>query len=594
MSPAKGRLGQQQRDNARSRHGVTASLLLLLLSCLTSFLLGIHVGVNHVSSSLWEKAEVIPLQLPSLCKPCRKCNGLKNDGEVVAMKEDGSSFPPPTLQRVVYDYATVPRDNFFHEFDVGVPKDGTTQGAEDVLILYNSNRSLPTTTYRHHGKAGNNTHHLESALKATENCQSMKVVLVEPASVRRAGREAAQCLVVVPQWASPYIYKFMRLPEDHGDRHGKGRIDNALQLRYVSKTHEDNGRHHAAVPLLEKHTLPSLQVLSEYVQELPHAQARLRSLLHDVETTQPLIVMTCNKGQSELLVNFVCSATSRNLPLDRVIVFATEEYTHGLCRELGLPFCYYDPKLFLDIPQEAAEYFADDTFTKVMKAKVYCVHLILSLGYSVLFMDVDVIWYKNPLEYYQTTMEEGQWDLVFQNDGAKTLRYAPYSPNSGFYFVRHSPKTMFLFGELLKMGDTILLYHSHQHALSQLVNEHISWTGLRVKVHPTGFDNPFPGGFEFSRRHAYMKELLGNPDTHQDPYIFHMCWTESKEYKQKFLQQMGHWYIEKDFERGSCIGLECCQKEAEVICHFRDVPSAIPCKESPPLDEEDPGESFWD
>jgi Nucleotide-diphospho-sugar transferase len=257
------------------------------------------------------------------------------------------------------------------------------------------------------------------------------------------------------------------------------------------------------------------------------------------------------------------------------------------------PNCYHDPTLFRDIPEEAAEWFADDIFTEVMKAKVYCVHLILTLGYSVLFSDVDVIWYKNPLEYYRTTMMEGQWDMVFQNDGARTLRYAPYSPNSGFYFVQHNPKTVFLFGELLKMGDTISLYHSHQHALSQLLNEHISWTGLRVKVHPTGFDNPFPGGFEFNRRHGYMKDLLGNNETQQDPYIFHMCWTESKVYKKKFLQQIRHWYLRDGHESGSCNGLDCCIREPKVTCHFRDVPSVLPCKDSPPLDEEDPGDSFW-
>jgi Nucleotide-diphospho-sugar transferase len=492
----------------------------------------------------------------------------------------------------VYDYATTSREDFLEKFDLGVPKDATTEGAEDVLILYNSNRSLPNTLKLEGGKAiQNHNHYLESAVEATEHCQSVKVVLVDP--IQRSRKDVAQCLALVPQWSSPYIYKFMRLPDDQGDWHGKGRLDNNLPLRYVSRTHKSSGRHHATVPNLERHTLPSLRALSDYTQELPHAQQRLRSLLNNTDIHDPMIVMTVNKGQSELLVNFVCSATSRDLPLHRVILFATDQYTYSLCQDLRLQYCYHDPTLFGDIPQEAAEYFGDNTFMKVMKAKVYSVHLILTLGYSVLFMDVDVVWYKNPLDYYRTIMVNDQWDLVFQNDGAKTLQYAPYSPNSGFYFVRHSPKTMFLFGELLKMGDTISLYHSHQHALSQLLNEHISWTGLRVKVHNTGFDNPFPGGFEFSRRHLYMKELLGGAHTNQDPYIFHMCWTESKEYKIKFFQQMGLWYVIDGYKNGSCTGIGCCTKKPEVRCHFRDMPSKIPCNDSPPLDEEDPGKSFW-
>ncbi|KAG7359183.1 nucleotide-diphospho-sugar transferase [Nitzschia inconspicua] len=490
---------------------------------------------------------------PSSCKPCPKCPS-QDKGK------DRSSFPPSTLRRVVYDYATTPRDDFFQQFDIGVPKDATVQDAEDVLILYSSNRSLPTALKRN---KKTDSHHLESVLEATENCQSMKVVLVEPTSFKRASSEATQCLALVPQWASPYIYKFMRLPNDGGDFRGKRSIDDALPLRYVSRTHQENGVHRASVPSLQRHTLPSLKVLSEYVKELPHAQERLRSLLNNTDNRDPLIVMTCNKGQSELLVNFVCSASSRNLSMDRVIVFATDEHTYHLCQSLQLPYCYHDLTLFSDIPQEAAEYFGDDTFAKVMKAKVYCVHLILTLGYSVLFMDVD------------------------------DLRYAPFSPNSGFYFVRHTSKTMFLFGELLKMGDTISLYHSHQHALSQLVNEHVSWTGLRVKVLPTGYGNPFPGGFEFNRRYPYMKDLLGNADTKEDPYIFHMCWTESAEYKRPYFQQMGEWYVRDGYESGSCSGIGCCENEPKTICHFRDMPSAIPCVDSPPVDEDDPGDSFW-
>ena len=41
-------------------------------------------------------------------------------------------------------------------------------------------------------------------------------------------------------------------------------------------------------------------------------------------------------GQSELLMNFVCSATARNLDLSAVLVFATDEETKELAEGLGL------------------------------------------------------------------------------------------------------------------------------------------------------------------------------------------------------------------------------------------------------------------
>ena len=50
------------------------------------------------------------------------------------------------------------------------------------------------------------------------------------------------------------------------------------------------------------------------------------------------------------------------------------------------------------MPKEAAKEYADDTFRLMMFAKVYCVHIVSQLGYDFLFQDVDVIWYKNPLD----------------------------------------------------------------------------------------------------------------------------------------------------------------------------------------------------
>jgi hypothetical protein len=52
----------------------------------------------------------------------------------------------------------------------------------------------------------------------------------------------------------------------------------------------------------------------------------------------------------------------------------------------------------------------------MMLSKVYCVHLINAMGYDVLFQDVDVIWYQNPIEYFQLPIS-GNFDISFQ-DGA--------------------------------------------------------------------------------------------------------------------------------------------------------------------------------
>ena len=122
--------------------------------------------------------------------------------------------------------------------------------------------------------------------------------------------------------------------------------------------------------------------------------------------------------------------------------------------------------------------------------------------------DVDLVWYKNPLEFFHDKKNPlYSFDILFQDDGARSLRYAPYSgklhqiiilpslnaahslltlsfesANTGFYYVRNNDKTKFLFRSLLFLGDMVLSMTSHQQALAALLDEHSSLTGLRVKT----------------------------------------------------------------------------------------------------------------
>ena len=54
--------------------------------------------------------------------------------------------------------------------------------------------------------------------------------------------------------------------------------------------------------------------------------------------------MVSNFGQSELLVNFVCSARSRGLDISSVLVFATDLETKALAESLGLT-AFYDKRV---------------------------------------------------------------------------------------------------------------------------------------------------------------------------------------------------------------------------------------------------------
>jgi hypothetical protein len=46
--------------------------------------------------------------------------------------------------------------------------------------------------------------------------------------------------------------------------------------------------------------------------------------------------------------------------------------------------------------------------------------------------------------------------LTICSDGAHSTRYTPYSPNSGFYYVRHNDRTRYFFDVFMRMGDQII------------------------------------------------------------------------------------------------------------------------------------------
>jgi hypothetical protein len=71
-----------------------------------------------------------------------------------------------------------------------------------------------------------------------------------------------------------------------------------------------------------------------------------------------------------------------------------------------------------------------------------------------------------------------------QNDGARSQRYAPFSANTGFYYLRSTARARYLMHDLLHSYNMISTFKSHQHVLCQLLTEHYSKTGLSVHILP--------------------------------------------------------------------------------------------------------------
>lgn len=158
----------------------------------------------------------------------------------------------------------------------------------------------------------------------------------------------------------------------------------------------------------------------------------LDSLLVEVSSTDKTIILSVvGNNYKDMLMNWVCRL--RKLRVLNFIIGAvdTQLYEFGLLQVhivlksffctlffycinfvdvQGLPVFMTGPSLDLSFNDC---HFGTECFKKVTKLKSRMVLQVLKLGYRVLFSDVDVYWFKNPIEYL---MSFGPRTVVAQSD----------------------------------------------------------------------------------------------------------------------------------------------------------------------------------
>lgn len=395
---------------------------------------------------------------------------------------------PEGLAEMVVGFGTVDRDDFTDKFDVGYGIDKSTTKNNQVLILYGSETSLPHVI--RDGKEKSLFPTNMTAEKATEHCDYIKIIYTDPKLKTRKGRELPtnQCIAVVGQRSSYHVHKFLA-----------GKTDASATAKTKNKTKGKQEKHFfysAGRPQLllpsENDISMSDQALITYLTNYQSALKRLKPLAekasigHDGKKG-PIIVLVANQGQSKFLLNLLCSARARKVNhfLDHILLFATDEPTYEWAKAMNLT-TFYDQVIFSNIPSTAAVGYTDHNFGRIMMSKVYCVHMVNSLGHDLIYMDIDIALYQNPIDYFDPEINDKldqSFDIYIQHDGHHyDERYAPTSGNTGFYFVRFNERTSYFFHSFMKNGDLVLADKSHQAAFTTLINEQGSSRGLRVKV----------------------------------------------------------------------------------------------------------------
>ena len=226
--------------------------------------------------------------------------------------------------------ARIEKDEFVTTFDYGTPMD---KGGE-VILMYNTDKAIPTGVQIANEVRNSNRDGLPllSVADATANCDYMTVTTVPPQN------KHGQCLAIVQNYDNWHTQKWLRISSE-----AREKIDSSLPLRSVARGQTDEGRNDFNVPL-ESDIQQHWSMLKTYFSSIDDILGELKPIAESVAVNNTIIVMTCNRGQSELLMNFVCNARAKGLPLDNVLVFPTDEETQILAEGLGLT-TYYDKRV---------------------------------------------------------------------------------------------------------------------------------------------------------------------------------------------------------------------------------------------------------
>lgn len=290
----------------------------------------------------------------------------------------------------------------------------------------------------------------------------------------------------------------------------------------------------------EKNMLPlMLKALPNLIKQL---KDKLGEPLLPNGERRTATVMIANEGVLDLLLNFICSTQSSAMPrpidISTLLVFVGEEEYAKAIESLGAK-AFYSEALGA-IPKQAASNYGDRIFGKMMWLKATSVYLVSAAGFDVIFQDADLVWLRDPVPHFKEqflTKSFSNSDFLFMDDGARTPRFTPFFVNTGFYYQRYTSRTIYLMEKMLKSVDTLFRTNSHQAVLIRHITEAHHLYNLDVGVLDQDL---FPSGIMFHHNKTYIESMLKH-EVH--PFVFHMCWTASREDKVKYFKEMGFWFL---------------------------------------------------
>jgi len=315
-----------------------------------------------------------------------------------------ATFVPPALSKLVTGAAVLQppqTKDFLDTFPLGSPirEPEVIIDRTGVLILYHTPSSLPDRV-----RNATSMPVLDSVQEAFENCRQVKQIIATVADPS-SGRNAQTCLAIVGATESFHIQRWNRVDPDAKKSWNsdttRETANTTTEWEELFRDWEHTSRYKARSQASLLMNSPSkrfmdisMDILQTYLLHFDKALEELKPMAAQVAgagtsdlVKGTVIVMVCNFGHADILLNFFCSARAAGIDLNKILLFATDQETYDLTRAFGV-MAYHHPEIFASIPKEASSMYGDATYGRIMMSKVYCVHMVSHLGYDIFFQDV--------------------------------------------------------------------------------------------------------------------------------------------------------------------------------------------------------------
>ena len=225
-----------------------------------------------------------------------------------------------------------------------------------------------------------------------------------------------------------------------------------------------------------------------------------------------------DRGYLNMALNFHVTNILKNNLQNHVLYICVDPIACSEAYRYGLPAVMY--KTF---PTETGD-FATEIFVKKAMVKHYVVRDILKMGYSVLLSDLDIFWFRSPVEDLIAACDKK--DFVIQNEANINL-------NIGFMYVNPTKASIDFYDKVIENDRNV--------TGAQVLFSQLAWkyrNSVKYEVLPT---DKYPDGLTY-----FEKDHRKFPKPCSKCFIAHNNWIVGTEAKEFRFREHLMWFLDKD------------------------------------------------